>query len=279
MEEEGQLYGWLVIYERTPTGWCAYKPDLPTILGAADTREEVEQQMRAAALYEESLVIFRELGNRIGIARSLRNLGLVAHHQGDLASAAALHEEALALRRELGDRYGVAQSLSNLGLVAYAQGNLARAATLLGEGMALTRELDFKQLTAVVLANLGTVALARGDWLQAAAAHTEGLILARDHCVRLLVAAGLEGLARVALTPGNPAGDPHRAAQLLAAAATARITLGMPLPPDEQAGVEAARAATLAALGEETFAAAWAEGQALRMEDAVALALETKPDV
>jgi predicted RNase H-like HicB family nuclease len=47
-EEEGELYGWRVIYERTPTGWCAYTPDLPTVLGAADTREEVEQQMREA---------------------------------------------------------------------------------------------------------------------------------------------------------------------------------------------------------------------------------------
>jgi predicted RNase H-like HicB family nuclease len=46
--EEGELYGWRAVYERTPTGWCAYTPDLPTILGAADTREEVEQQMREA---------------------------------------------------------------------------------------------------------------------------------------------------------------------------------------------------------------------------------------
>lgn len=42
------MHGWRVVYECTATGWCAYTPDLPTILGAAATREEVEQQMREA---------------------------------------------------------------------------------------------------------------------------------------------------------------------------------------------------------------------------------------
>ena len=45
---EHDLQGYRVVYERTATGWCAYTPDLPTIVGAAPTYEEVEQQMAEA---------------------------------------------------------------------------------------------------------------------------------------------------------------------------------------------------------------------------------------
>ena len=49
----------------------------------------------ARARHEESLAIWRQLGDRRGIAASLGNLGTVACDQGDLASARALHEESL----------------------------------------------------------------------------------------------------------------------------------------------------------------------------------------
>lgn len=59
--DEDQLHGYRVVYERTATGWCAYTPDLPTILGAADTREEVSRQMNEAIpLHLESLRKDRE---------------------------------------------------------------------------------------------------------------------------------------------------------------------------------------------------------------------------
>src|SRR5579871_6424352 len=61
----------------------------------------------ARALYEESLAIRRELGDKNGIADSLSNLGEMAKEQGDYAAARALYEESLAIRRELGDKYGI----------------------------------------------------------------------------------------------------------------------------------------------------------------------------
>jgi predicted RNase H-like HicB family nuclease len=58
---EGLLYGWRVVYEQTATGWCAYTPDLPTILCAAETHEDVEQQMaEAIPLHLEGLARDRQ---------------------------------------------------------------------------------------------------------------------------------------------------------------------------------------------------------------------------
>src|SRR5438105_4121141 len=82
------------------------------------------------AVYQDSLAIRRELGDRPGIAASLNNLGLVAFEQGDYPAARALYEESLAIRRELGDRRGIALSLGNLGTVAFEQGDHLAARAL-----------------------------------------------------------------------------------------------------------------------------------------------------
>jgi hypothetical protein len=69
-------------------------------------------------------------------------------------------------------------------------------------------------------------------------------------------------------------GQPARAAALCEAAAAARTTIGAPLPPAQRASYDATVAAAQAALGEDAFAAAWAAGQALPLEQASATALE-----
>jgi hypothetical protein len=48
----------------------------------------------------------------------------------------------------------------------------------------------------------------------------------------------------------------------------------VPLRPDQRAGYDQALQAMLTALGEEAFAAAWAVGRALPLEQAIALALQ-----
>ncbi len=70
---------------------------------AAFGRGEVE---RALALYEESLSIYRELGDKSGMALVLINLGDVARERGEEDRAVALYNDALALHRELGNERG-----------------------------------------------------------------------------------------------------------------------------------------------------------------------------
>ena len=70
---------------------------------------------------EGGLALFRELGNKRGIADSLSGLGRLARAQGDYEAARALHEESLAIRRELADRWGIANSLNCLGNVAFVE--------------------------------------------------------------------------------------------------------------------------------------------------------------
>ena len=64
--------------------------------------ELVERYRRAAERHNEGLSLFRELGDKHGIARSLSNLGAVAQNRGDLQTATELYEQSLVLRDELG---------------------------------------------------------------------------------------------------------------------------------------------------------------------------------
>jgi hypothetical protein len=94
------------------------------------------------------------------------------------------------------------------------------------------------------------------------------LAIARVLGGKLGVATCLESLARVAAAQGQP----ERAAQLFGAAAL-RDALGAPLPPADRADYERQVAAVRATLGEEAFAAVWAEGRGMPLEEAAAFAM------
>ena len=65
----------------------------------------------------------------------------MACEQGDFASARALYEESLVIRRELGDRRGIAYSLEGLAAVVAALGSPLRAARIWGAAERLREEI------------------------------------------------------------------------------------------------------------------------------------------
>jgi hypothetical protein len=95
----------------------------------------------ARALIEESLAIWRALGDRFGIALALCQLGCVLGRQGHEAAARALLGESLALYREGGDKGFVASVLHGFALRAVAQGQPQHAVRLLGAADALRQAL------------------------------------------------------------------------------------------------------------------------------------------
>jgi len=60
----------------------------------------------ARRLFERSLAIWRELGNREEQARELNSLGITHRHLGEVEAARALLQEAIAIGREVGPRCG-----------------------------------------------------------------------------------------------------------------------------------------------------------------------------
>ena len=80
---------------------------------------------------EESLALFRELGEPRGVAYCLANVGVLAFELGDPRSSEATLRKCLPQLVELGDQWGVAYVASGLA-DACASANVPRAARLWG---------------------------------------------------------------------------------------------------------------------------------------------------
>lgn len=223
---------------------------------------------RAMHLHEESLALRRELGDGAGVAISLSNLGAVAHQQGDYAAAAGFYGQALEAARQQGDRWGTAAVLGNLGFALMQQGEYDQAVALCEESLELWGALGDQDGASRVLNTLGLLALARGDFATAEDRQQASLRIARDLRQNENVAACLEGLAGVAAARG----DAERVVRLAGAAEETRRQLSQRSSPAEQAEQERLLERARAQLG-SGFDAAWREGQAMTISQAIAYAL------
>ena len=241
------------------------------LLGASVLAAQQDDYRVARALCEESLAICRGLGDQRGIARSLNNLGNLAHDEGDYSSARARYEECLAMLREQGDQRGIIGALSNLGNLARKQGDYAAARLLQEEGLAYFRKLGVRRGIAAWLHNLAGVDYDQGDNPSARAKWQESLALFRELGDRRNIAETLEGLADVAFALA----EHSKAAHIWGAAQRLRKEIGAPLPPGERTRYNRQVVAARTAIDDDTaFNRAWQEGGAMTLQQAIEYALE-----
>src|SRR6266540_348873 len=182
-----------------------------------------EASLAAARLrIEEGMAIFRNLGDRRGVAISLFFIGNQAVLVGDHATA----ESALA--------ESAAQLLNSLGDVARTRREYEVAAPLYEESLALFRKLGSKGSIPSLLHNLGQVALAQGAPGRAEALFGQSLALFRYLGDERGMAECVAGLAGVAAATGQP----QRAARLLGATEALLEALGVPISPSNVADYE-----------------------------------------
>ena len=281
------------------------------LFGAGRLYREAGDLPKARSLLSEALTRCEELGDRWGMAHTLLRLGLMAAADGDEERARALHERSMALGRELGDGFGLALALNTRANLAIRQGDYGRARALLAEGTTYLRALGRTDRLWAAVCKRAVVARLEGDYGWARVLLDEGQMLVETARVKdpfppvlvqilrgdLARSEGDERQARAlyaaalvqcqTLTGGSLVahilslfgvlavqhGAPARGVRLLAA-----VTGGASLPgdgdrPEAPREREAALAAARATLGEAAFAAAWAAGQEMTLEQAVGVAL------
>jgi non-specific serine/threonine protein kinase len=161
---------------------------------------------------------------------------------------------------------GVGEARNLLGNLARARGDYARAAAHYEAGLAVHRAAGRRPEAAAALHHLGRVAFLRDDPRRAERLFAESLALFRDLEARRGIGLCVAGLAGVA----GAAGQWERAARLLGAAHTLFSAPGRELRGVNRDENERTVAAARAHLGEPAFAAAWAAGEALTVEQASA---------
>ena len=226
---------------------------------------------RLMALAEEGVELSREAGDRRTETYAAGMVGFAALQLGDLDRATEALEEALRLFRERGDDWGAAHILTHLAVVPIRRGDYPLAARYSEETLELTRRTGDRLAANIALNLLAQAALATGELGRADGFFRDALGLAFEASDRPNAARCLQGLAAVAEARGGP----RRAARLLGASEVLLESSGIPryaLVDQELHGRVAD--AVRGHLGERAWNAAWAEGRAMALDEAVSYALE-----
>ena len=225
----------------------------------------------AARLYlEKSMVIFRESGDKPGIAMVVNDLGEDAAIRGDYTAARLMLDESLAIWRELGDKRGIGAALNDLGELARLQGDHRKAAALYQDSLAFHTESGSKSDVNWVRHDLAVAILRLGDHQRAAELLRESLTGYFELRSASGVALSMAGLASAAIAKGQMG----RGARLLSISAHLFDLTGGRLDLVDQREFNQNIAVARASTHEEAFAAAWAEGRAMTLEQAVEYALK-----
>ena len=226
--------------------------------------------IRAKALAESSIDLYREMGDNRGAGLVLADLGASLHWGGKEEEAIESLEESLRLLRAAGEHWGIAYALLWLGDTLFRMGDIERAATQWEESLRLTQELGDDYLMGWSLGGLADVTRLRGDYKRATGMFKESLSLYQSSGDKHGPPYSLEALGLVAAALG----DAMRAARLWGAASAWREAINEPLPPPYQRDYAASINQARTQLGEEVYASAWSEGHAMSPEQAIDLAFK-----
>lgn len=186
--------------ELGPSGRQGTAYALWNLAQGASYREDLEQ---AEGLAQKSLTLFREVGDKFGIAQCLDHLGSYALIRGDYAESKKIWEDDSALRREIGDRDGIAWTLSCLANLAFWQGDYDQADTLYIESRNVFHEIGNRWGVSMALSGMGSVMLAQGEFERAAKLYEEALVYGREMGDQNTIAGRRYDLARVAWSRGE----------------------------------------------------------------------------
>ena len=122
---------------------------------------------KALELYQKSLKIQQDIGNKEGYATSLNNLGLIYNNQGDIQKAFEYYNKSLKIQNEIGDKKGIARTLNNIGLIYYNQGEISKALESYHKSLQIREDIGDKEGIATSLSNIGKVYNIQGDFPKA----------------------------------------------------------------------------------------------------------------
>ena len=228
-------------------------------------------QRGAVALAEDLLALARAQHDAMQTINALSILGMTAVQRGDTGQAGQYLEECISVARLQGSPFDLAMAHYDLGLAKSEAGLFREALELIGEALTVFRCAGEMFWTMNAVGSLGYIALLEGRHRHARPLLLEYLEMGVQFEDRANVAAGLEGLAVAAIEEGSA----EHAARLFAAAESLRLEIGGRLMSlRNRTMIDHSLSFTRERLDERAWLAAWTSGQAMTLQQAVAIAFE-----
>ncbi len=206
---QAEFDGWLAHYDEAKVRLqnsieiCRTQPAPRELALALETLSRLEYWQGEFPLsrdhVQESLAIYRQIGNQAGVAQALNSLAnVLCELEADYEQAQSLYEESLVIARRIGDQFGIAKALINLGVLAQELGDGATARRFYQESLDIYRDLAYRHGQSVALGCLGQVASLSGDHASAQELLEAGLDFNRETGDRRALAERLKQLGDVA---------------------------------------------------------------------------------
>jgi non-specific serine/threonine protein kinase len=230
---------------------------------------------KGRALLETSIALWTGLGDDVGLALAVSNLGISLLFVGELEQADAVLSQAVALARSAGNAFAISATLTNLASACRTQDQHERAAAVLQDALVAARAVERpSDRTFSVLRALVHLARVESD----TGAHARAMPLFREALTRMRES-GLAGpilaycLDWLAAELGRT-GDDLGAAQLFGAAEAQWRRAGGPRFPYYEASYHRDVRAVAMRLDDDAFAQQWNVGRAMSVADVVSWCLE-----
>jgi non-specific serine/threonine protein kinase len=219
----------------------------------------------ARAYFTRGFELYHEADDRLGVGWALNGLGFDALVRGDHQHAGKWFAESLAIAQDLHDQELTAQVSTNLGYLACAEGNDEHARQCTEEGLRFARVVKNYRWMVFALNNLVMVALKQHKYAEAKH-HLQETVRVLDELRDQPAIADV--LAYIALLT-HAEGDAEQTARFLAACDALREPLEGKLAVGPEIERENMLAALRTHLDAERFAAAWAAGRAMTLDEAL----------
>ncbi|MBA3376635.1 MAG: adenylate/guanylate cyclase domain-containing protein [Actinobacteria bacterium] len=154
-------------------------------------------------LYEQSLELYREIGDEHGVAILEHRVGVNVYPLGEKERARRLLEQSLAKSKQHGFRVNEIMVTASLGSFDYRDGDIERGLEVLEQSAAAAREVGFKWWEANMRNALATYAIELGRFVEAEQHGRAELVLAHEMGDRRHAVQALGHLARLAVGRGD----------------------------------------------------------------------------
>jgi predicted ATPase len=169
----------------------------------ATLHQESGREAQATQFAAHALATAKAINETGPLAVATHCLALIADDRGEYSDAVALHQQSLRLWRELGDSARIASSLYHLGLAARGLGDIDLAERAFAEALEVASDADHAVLAAASSLNLGYVVLFRGDHPRARMLAARGVRLFREIGDARWMAEGVNLVASIVAAEGD----------------------------------------------------------------------------
>ena len=144
------------------------------------THAYLGQYSLSIQLLEQSKTICQKLINQECLSKTIHEIGKVYYWKGDFYRALDFYRQSLTIRQKINDRAGIGSIFNSIGLVYENLSQYSQALNFYQQSLAINREVNDRAAIGKNLNNIGLVYTALGDNLQALELHRQALVIRRE---------------------------------------------------------------------------------------------------